>query len=510
MRMNKLAPSVGRITASAFAFAGCLTLSARGDFEPMYGDFAILPDVGEAGSLSVSGELTASGFCQLESGLLVMGDITGGNIGAAGGIDFGYATSVVNMPGVTLQYLGTSEHDAAFDLTDSLGSFLWRDNAGATVRPKMKLSTDNILSLYNSAGSAATITLQGGSGQIHLTGTGSGIYSGGTPVFSLTSGGALEYGSTRPVSILNASAASAFSGALRIEGGFAARKDSYVSDLRIGMGNNSVSQNTAFGREALNANTTGNNNTAIGMVALRNNTSGQANTAVGSFALQAHTSGEYNAAFGASAMGGNTTGSYNSAFGKSALNLNTTANSNSAFGYEAMRVNTTGAGNSAVGRYALYSNTVGNFNVTAGYSALHGNTTGSSNTALGYYAGRYQADGSTALADPENSVFIGAHSRGFSNADSNSIVIGYQAIGEGANTTVIGNSSTVSTHLYGQTKANSLEVNGATDLNDQVVVEAPVAPAPAVRAMRVLADGTILIKPSGDLPMGDFDEGQQP
>jgi hypothetical protein len=41
-------------------------------------------------------------------------------------------------------------------------------------------------------------------------------------------------------------------------------------------------------------------------------------------------------------------------------------------------------------------------------------------------------------------------------------------------------------------------------------VEPAVAPATAVRAMRVLADGTVLVKPGGNLSMGAFTTGTQP
>ena len=89
------------------------------------------------------------------------------------------------------------------------------------------------------------------------------------------------------------------------------------------------------------------------------------------------------------------------------------------------------------------------FNTAAGSDALRSNTTGSSNTAMGYQAGRYHANGSTELTDPENSVYIGYGARGYDNSDSNSIVIGYAAAGLGANTTVIGNTSTTAATIYG-------------------------------------------------------------
>jgi len=68
---------------------------------------------------------------------------------------------------------------------------------------------------------------------------------------------------------------------------------------------------------------------------------------------------------------------------------------------------------------------------------------------MGRDAGRYHADGSTALTDPENSVYIGYNSKGKDNNDNNSIVIGYNAVGIGANTIVLGNDSIVTTALKG-------------------------------------------------------------
>jgi len=69
---------------------------------------------------------------------------------------------------------------------------------------------------------------------------------------------------------------------------------------------------------------------------------------------------------------------------------------------------------------------------------------------MGYQAGRYQADGATALTDPEYSIYIGTNARGKDNADENSVVIGGNTpIGLGANTTVIGTSATTLTRLFG-------------------------------------------------------------
>ena len=137
----------------------------------------------------------------------------------------------------------------------------------------------------------------------------------------------------------------------------------------------------------------------------------------------------------------------NIAIGYRSLYVNTTGFDNAAIGVVSLWANTTGYANIAVGSYALFLNTTGYYNVAIGYGGLYANTTGSSNSAVGNSAGRFDADGATALIDPENSVYIGALTRGFDNSDNNTIVIGYSAIGAGANKAVIGNASLTDVYL---------------------------------------------------------------
>ena len=212
--------------------------------------------------------------------------------------------------------------------------------------------------------------------------------------------------------------------------------------------------NTFIGVGAGRYNTTGSYNSAQGFQALYSNTTGSYNSAQGYRALFYNTTGSYNSAQGSYALISNTTGINNSAQGYGALYSNTTGYYNSALGVNSLFSNTTGYYNAALGYTALYRNTTGYHNVAQGFAALHSNTTGSNNVAIGREAGRYQADGSTALTDPENSVYIGYNAKGYSNADYNSIVIGYNAIGLGANTTVLGNSSTTITSIYGAIRIN--------------------------------------------------------
>jgi hypothetical protein len=139
------------------------------------------------------------------------------------------------------------------------------------------------------------------------------------------------------------------------------------------------------------------NSVAIGLVALINNSSGTANTAVGSSTLNALTSGSANTAIGFSSLGG-----------------------------------TNGTNNTGVGN-----------------SSLRNITSGSLNTAVGAEAGRYISDGVTNLTSSDNSLFLGMSSRPLANSQTNQIVIGYNAIGAGSNSVVLGNDSITTTLLKG-------------------------------------------------------------
>lgn len=200
--------------------------------------------------------------------------------------------------------------------------------------------------------------------------------------------------------------------------------------------NNSFS-NTGFGAGALSNNTTASNNTGVGTNALRDTNIGGSNTAVGVSTLQANTTGSSNTAVGFSALSANTVGISNTATGTSVLQ-NATSSFNSAFGNNSGNQITTGSQN------ALF-----------GWNSFPSNITGSNNSVFGAQAGRFITDGVTALANLNNSVFIGQDTRAQADSQTNQIVIGYQAIGNGSNTTTIGNSAITATHLAGQVRVNA-------------------------------------------------------
>jgi len=175
-------------------------------------------------------------------------------------------------------------------------------------------------------------------------------------------------------------------------------------------------------------------------------TSGEANTALGRLSLDANTTGGYNVAIGFNVLSANTTGSWNVGVGSSALSTNTTGSENLAFGEQSLSLNTTGNKNAASGRFSLFEN-----------------TTGSSNVAWGYDAGR-RISGGGANQTSNQSAFIGEDTRASAAGNTNEMVFGHTAIGQGSNTVTLGNSSITKTFLRGNTMVNTTSDNGVDKL----------------------------------------------
>jgi hypothetical protein len=252
---------------------------------------------------------------------------------------------------------------------------------------------------------------------------------------------------------------------------FSATGECDFNGVIVGKGNGNLSNNTAIGVAVLDgASATGNEVTGIGSYALQNNTSGNANTAIGHAAMQFNTTGIANTASGIYALRNNTVGSENTASGIYSLLSNLSGTHNTAVGGWSLSDNSTGRYNTAVGYQSLRRN-LGSWNTAMGLNSLVFNTTGNGNVVIGNDAANWHRDGTTQLTNTNASVYIGSGCRGMSNEDYNSIVIGAGAYGEGANTTVIGNGATVTTHLYGKTVSESLQVNGNTVLSGTVILE---------------------------------------
>jgi len=150
----------------------------------------------------------------------------------------------------------------------------------------------------------------------------------------------------------------------------------------------------------------------------------------------------------------NTTGHRNVFIGHTAGRTNTTGLYNTFIGEEAGYTNLGGSSNTFIGRKAGYKTTSGNntyvgegaglnsIGVTKnsffGWESGNRTTTGSSNTYIGYQAGKFIANGVTANQTTGTSTFLGMNTKSSANGVANETVIGYNTIGKGSNTVILG------------------------------------------------------------------------
>jgi trimeric autotransporter adhesin len=160
-------------------------------------------------------------------------------------------------------------------------------------------------------------------------------------------------------------------------------------------------------------------------------------------------------------------GSYfrNVAIGSTPLFSNVNGRDLLAIGTSTLFSNTTGAKSLAIGTASLFYNLTGIENVGVGHRALVFNTSGNSNTALGAFAGNVVSNGSNNTS-VNNSTFLGANTKSLAINQTNEIVIGFDAVGLGSNSAVIGNSNILLTSLKGQVGIN----NSAPDPSAQLDV----------------------------------------
>jgi len=254
--------------------------------------------------------------------------------------------------------------------------------------------------------------------------------------------------------------------------------DATIHGLTVGLGGGSVSTNTAFGYQTLNANTSGSVNTAIGYQAGLANTTGAGIVFVGNSAGSANTTGSNNTAVGGyQTFISNLTGSNNVSVGSAALRFSTsdgntaigyssltnnTASYNTAVGNLAGYSNTTGGLITALGYTALYSNTTGSYNIAVGTGALYSNTTASNNTAVGYQALYSNTNGNntavgfqTIYTNTSGYALVAVGYQGLykNTTGTNNIAIGYQPLYN--NTTGVFNVAIGDSALQANTTASS-------------------------------------------------------
>ena len=278
-----------------------------------------------------------------------------------------------------------------------------------------------------------------GNGLLIDAGTGMSLRfrpNNGTEAMRLTSAGRL---------LIGTSTESTYE--LDLVGDFRSTLDANINGLTVGKGGGAVSTNTAFGVSAINATASGTNNVAVGYSAGSVLTSGSSNVFVGTDAGRDNTTGSGNVFVGRRAGVSNVAGSNNTIAGFQA-GFYTTSGGNSFYGYNAGTNVTTGGSNTYIGNGAGEFSTTAEDNSTLGLYSLRNNTTGLKNVAVGVFAGRYLSAG-TNLTVATNSIFIGYDTRANADSESNQIVIGHQAIGNGSNSVTIGNSSITKTILQG-------------------------------------------------------------
>jgi hypothetical protein len=182
-------------------------------------------------------------------------------------------------------------------------------------------------------------------------------------------------------------------------------------------------------------------NVGIGYRALTDVTSGNQNIAIGKDSLTNITSGDSNIGIGSDALGTATTSEDVVAIGRNAgyaIN-HIDANGTTAIGTSSLALLTNGRQNTAVGFRALETTANGDRNTAVGHLAL-GNVTGNNNgdnTAIGHNAGH---DGTNNLTSGTGNTLIGSSTRVSSATAVNQTVIGYNAIGGGDNSVVLGDS----------------------------------------------------------------------
>jgi hypothetical protein len=188
------------------------------------------------------------------------------------------------------------------------------------------------------------------------------------------------------------------------------------------------------------------NNTEAGRI-----TNSGGNTSLGYSALIS-TTNIANTAMGFESMKANTTGAYNTAYGSGSLTANKGGDQNTAIGYN-----------------TLYTNNSGYYNTALGSGAMYANTSGHTNTALGVQAGYKISNGSDDNLASNTSVYLGAFSKAGASGNTNEIVIGHEAIGNGSNSITLGNTAIEKT----VTRGNVILSNSAGNVVANAVTVPP-------------------------------------
>ncbi|MCP3968234.1 MAG: hypothetical protein GY718_18130, partial [Lentisphaerae bacterium] len=186
----------------------------------------------------------------------------------------------------------------------------------------------------------------------------------------------------------------------------------------------------------------GSYNSFIGANSGYSNTTGYQNNFMGFNSGYKNTTGYYNNFIGANSGYWNTSGYYNNFIGYASGYRNASGHSNNFTGYFSGYSNTTGYFNNFMGYVSGYSNTTGYFNNFMGYYSGNSNTTGHSNNFIGNNSGRYYNGTTGANTTSDYCTLIGNSTSVSADGVQRETVLGYNAIGKGSDTAIIGAEAT--------------------------------------------------------------------
>lgn len=413
-------------------------------------------------------------------------------------VAIGRANDVPNLP-VGHTFIGTSTNPTTIDLTTEL------NNKQDTLISGTNIKTINGSTILGSG----DFVVSGGGKFVDGTNPANAVYTdGNVGIGTTTPSEALEVnGRISQIGLGNSVFVGQFSG----QNDDLSNNENVGIGVRALRNNTIGAENTAIGYNSLQSNSTGNESTAVGKNSLYLS-NGSGNTAVGESAMFSNTVGQSNCAFGKNSLLGNQTGNYNLAAGYQSLASGNKGSYNVALGYNAMfyssatssnnitlgrdsGVNLNGSNNTFAGNYSgkgvsNVSNSVfigsgsgqnssGNACTSVGFNSGQNNTglnqvaigssagfgnsgnhqialgtfaglnnNGEHNVNIGNMAGMLTADNSNNL-DTQRSIFIGRNTKSNTPNDTNEIVIGDQAIGNGSNSVTLGNDSITLTVLKG-------------------------------------------------------------
>jgi hypothetical protein len=218
---------------------------------------------------------------------------------------------------------------------------------------------------------------------------------------------------------------------------------------------------------------------------------------IGNLTLQNLFAGIQDTAIGYNSLENLLDGNDNTAVGYRSGQLLVSGNQNTAIGSVALN-NSDGNANTAIGMSSLYADTTGSENTAVGKDSLTNKITGNSNTAVGYRAGYYRGTGISTLTSATGGIYIGNQARASAENQTNEIVIGYDALGLGSNTAVLGATLQQSATIYGQLRvpgglsaANGITLSGNFTGSGLITANAGISASGATFAGAVVSGGTL-------------------